>query len=63
MCHIAAMWVRRPQGRRRGVRHGYEVTPDGIYCRRRLSVAATEQRRSRWWSSPPTGAVRRVQRN
>ncbi|HSW20075.1 MAG TPA: GMC family oxidoreductase [Ramlibacter sp.] len=26
------------------VRHGYEVAPDGVYCRRRLSVAPSRQR-------------------
>jgi choline dehydrogenase-like flavoprotein len=46
MCHIAGnvgrLTVRGPTN---NVRHGYEVTPEGIYCRRRLSVTPEEQRR------------------
>lgn len=46
MCHIAGnvgqLMVR---GSQKNVRHGYEITPDGIYCRRRLAVAPDEQRR------------------
>lgn len=46
MCHIAGnvgtLTVHGPTG---NVRHGYEVAPEGIYCRRRLSVTAAEQRR------------------
>ncbi len=46
MCHIAgnvgALTVRAPLAH---VRHGYEITPEGIYCRRRLSVSAAEQQR------------------
>jgi choline dehydrogenase-like flavoprotein len=45
-CHIAGsvglLTVAGTPGR---VRHGYEVAPDGVYCRRRLSVSAAEQRR------------------
>lgn len=46
MCHIAGnvgtLTVHGPTG---NVRHGYEMAPEGVYCRRRLSVTATEQRR------------------
>lgn len=46
MCHIAAavgtLTVAGPTG---NVRHGYEISPEGVYCRRRLSLAADEQRR------------------
>jgi choline dehydrogenase-like flavoprotein len=46
MCHIAGNVGRLTiQGPTRNVRHGYEVTPEGIYCRRRLAVAPEEQRR------------------
>ncbi|MDB5870404.1 MAG: dependent oxidoreductase [Polaromonas sp.] len=46
MCHIAGNVGRLiVQGPTRNVRHGYELTPEGIYCRRRLAVAAGEQRR------------------
>jgi choline dehydrogenase-like flavoprotein len=46
MCHLAAavgtLAVSGPPSR---VRHGYEVAPEGVYCRRRLSLSADEQRR------------------
>lgn len=46
MCHIAgnvgALQVNGPTS---NVRHGYEISPEGIYCRRRLTVNAEEQRR------------------
>lgn len=46
MCHIAgsvgALSIKGPPGT---VRHGYELSPDGIYCRRRFSVKQSEQRR------------------
>lgn len=46
MCHIAGNVGRLTvNGPTRNVRHGYEVTPEGIYCRRRLAVAPDEQRR------------------
>jgi choline dehydrogenase-like flavoprotein len=46
MCHIAGnVGTLRLKGSTNDVRHGYEVTPEGIYCRRRLAVAAGEQRR------------------
>jgi len=45
MCHIAGNVGRLTiQGTTKNVRHGYEVTPEGIYCRRRLAVTASEQR-------------------
>jgi len=46
MCHIAGnVGTLVFNGSPQDVRHGYEVTPEGIYCRRRLAVAASEQRR------------------
>ena len=46
MCHIAgSVGTLVLNGRPRDVRHGYEVSPEGIYCRRRLAASATEQRR------------------
>ena len=46
MCHIAGnVGALTLTGVPRDVRHGYEITPEGIYCRRRLAVAASEQRR------------------
>ncbi len=46
MCHIAGnVGTLVLNGTPRDVRHGYEVSPEGIYCRRRLSIAANEQRR------------------
>lgn len=46
MCHIAGnvgqLSINGPSSQ---VQHNYEVTPEGIYCRRRLSVSAEEQRR------------------
>jgi choline dehydrogenase-like flavoprotein len=46
MCHIAgnvgSLVVNGPPS---NVRHGYEISPEGIYCRRRLSIAEHEQRR------------------
>jgi len=46
MCHIAgSVGTLVFNGRPQDVRHGYEITPEGIYCRRRLAVAAAEQRR------------------
>ena len=47
MCHIAGnlgtLTLRGPVS---DVRHGYEVSPEGVYCRRRLSVRAPYQRRA-----------------
>ena len=46
MCHIAANIGRLSiYGPTHRVRHGYEVAPEGIYCRRRFWVVASEQRR------------------
>lgn len=46
MCHIAGnVGTLTVHGPTSDVRHGYEISPEGIYCRRRLSVAAGEQRR------------------
>jgi choline dehydrogenase-like flavoprotein len=46
MCHIAgnvgSLVIDGPTA---GVRHGYEMSPEGIYCRRRISVREPEQRR------------------
>ena len=46
MCHIAgnvgSLVVAGPPS---NVRHGYEVSPEGVYCRRRISIAEGEQRR------------------
>jgi len=46
MCHIAgnvgSLTVHGDTGK---VRHGYEISPEGIYCRRRLSITAAEQQR------------------
>jgi choline dehydrogenase-like flavoprotein len=46
MCHIAGnVGTLNLAGTPRDVRHGYEISPEGIYCRRRLSVTAAEQNR------------------
>ena len=46
MCHIAGnVGKLTVQGPTSNVRHGYEVSPDGVYCRRRLSLTAAEQLR------------------
>jgi choline dehydrogenase-like flavoprotein len=46
MCHIAGnVGTLTLKGGTQNVRHGYEITPDGIYCRRRLAVAPAEQQR------------------
>jgi choline dehydrogenase-like flavoprotein len=46
MCHIAGnVGTLTLNGGTCDVRHGYEVTPEGIYCRRRLAVAPGEQQR------------------
>jgi choline dehydrogenase-like flavoprotein len=46
MCHIAGnVGALAVNGRPQDVRHGYEITPEGIYCRRRLAIRASEQRR------------------
>jgi choline dehydrogenase-like flavoprotein len=46
MCHIAGnVGTLVIDGPTSNVRHGYELSPDGIYCRRRISIAQHEQRR------------------
>jgi choline dehydrogenase-like flavoprotein len=46
MCHIAGNVGRLTiKGPTENVRHGYELSPEGIYCRRRLAVAPAEQQR------------------
>lgn len=46
MCHIAGnVGQLTIKGPTENVRHGYELSPEGIYCRRRLAVAPAEQRR------------------
>ncbi|MEY4653463.1 MAG: hypothetical protein RI884_2044 [Pseudomonadota bacterium] len=48
MCHLAGnLGTLTLQGPPAGVRHGYEIAPDGVYCRRRFSVSETVQRRER----------------
>jgi len=46
MCHMAGnVGQLTISGPTKNVRHGYELAPEGIYCRRRLAVAPAEQRR------------------
>ena len=46
MCHIAGnVGTLTVEGRTRDVRHGYEIAPDGVYCRRRLAIVAEQQQR------------------
>jgi choline dehydrogenase-like flavoprotein len=46
MCHIAGnVGTLVLAGGPARVRHGYEITPEGVYCRRRLAISATGQRR------------------
>ena len=46
MCHIAGnVGTLTVNGPPAGVRHSYEISPDGIYCRRRLSIVESQQRR------------------
>lgn len=46
MCHIAgnvgSLVIHGPTS---NVRHGYEVAPEGVYCRRRIAIAPGMQRR------------------
>jgi choline dehydrogenase-like flavoprotein len=46
MCHIAGnvgqLCLHGPTSQ---VQHNYEISPEGIYCRRRISIKADEQRR------------------
>lgn len=45
MCHIAGnVGTLTVHGPVSNVRHGYEVSPDGIYCRRRLQLTEDSQR-------------------
>jgi choline dehydrogenase-like flavoprotein len=45
-CHIAGnVGTLLVHGKPSDVRHGYEVAPEGVYCRRRLSIAASMQER------------------
>ena len=46
MCHIACnVGSLVIDGPTTNVRHGYEISPEGIYCRRRISIVESEQRR------------------
>jgi choline dehydrogenase-like flavoprotein len=46
MCHIAGtIGTLQFNGPRGSVRHGYDVSDEGIYCRRRLALTADTQRR------------------
>jgi choline dehydrogenase-like flavoprotein len=48
MCHIAGtIGTLKQDGPRDRVSHGYEVSHEGIYCRRRLALTAATQRRLR----------------
>ena len=45
MCHVAGnVGTLTVRGAPRDVRHGYELTPEGVYCRRRLSLTPEQQR-------------------
>lgn len=45
-CHIAGnVGTLTIHGHVNNVRHGYEVAPDGVYCRRRLQIDPVQQRR------------------
>jgi choline dehydrogenase-like flavoprotein len=45
MCHVAGnVGTLALHGTAQEVRHGYELTPEGVYCRRRLSLAPEQQR-------------------
>lgn len=48
MCHIAGtIGTLRQDGNADRVWHGYDITADGIYCRRRLALTAQAQRQLR----------------
>ncbi len=48
MCHVAGnLGTLTLHGPPAQVRHGYEVAPDGVYCRRRLTLTQACQRRER----------------
>ena len=45
MCHLAGnLGTLSLHGSPSAVRHGYEMAPEGVYCRRRLSIAPAHQR-------------------
>ncbi|MBE7941707.1 MULTISPECIES: GMC family oxidoreductase [Ramlibacter] len=45
MCHIAGnVGTLEVNGPTQAVRHGYEVSPEGIYCRRRIALTEAVQR-------------------
>lgn len=45
-CHIAGNVGKLTiHGPTKNVRHGYEVAPDGVYCRRRMAIDAAVQRK------------------
>jgi choline dehydrogenase-like flavoprotein len=45
-CHIAGnVGALTLHGHVNNVRHGYEVAPDGVYCRRRMQIDPVQQRR------------------
>lgn len=45
-CHIAGnVGTLVVHGHVNNVRHGYEVAPDGVYCRRRMTIDPVQQRR------------------
>lgn len=45
MCHVAGnVGALELQGQPSQVRHGYEVSPDGVYCRRRLQLKPDVQK-------------------
>jgi len=45
MCHIAGTVGRLEFHRPQSVWHGYDISRDGVYCRRRLALTADAQRR------------------
>jgi choline dehydrogenase-like flavoprotein len=48
MCHIAGtIGTLKQAGRTDSVWHGYDISDEGIYCRRRLALTAQSQRRLR----------------
>ena len=48
MCHLAAnLGELQLTGGPERVRHGYEISPEGVYCRRRMAIAPEVQREDR----------------
>lgn len=46
MCHIAgSIGTLKFAQSGAGIRHGYDISPDGVFCRRRLALTADTQRR------------------